>query len=298
MFALPQLTAPSLTAPELLSNHALFASRAAPADESNRQNSNDASQTSKNRRNDHALLIPQPKPSKQYLNLAHQALKRANTSRPRKLLVILDLNGTLLHRRSHGSAFTPRPGVKNFLDYLFEHHHVMIWSSATPRNVGSMCEKLFTPEQHDSLIAVWDRNSLRLSEKHYNMKVQVYKQLEWVWNDQQIRSKLASGPSSQRSHLPDQRNTVLIDDSVEKAAHEPYNILAITEFKGNTSQGSASRDVGSGVAQGGSTLLDHVVKYLEVLKWQENVSAYMREKPFDEDESEEGIVGKQGSSKR
>ncbi|KAK3109222.1 hypothetical protein LTR53_017758, partial [Teratosphaeriaceae sp. CCFEE 6253] len=196
----------------------------------------------------HLRLLPRPKPTWSYLKQAAAAPGELADGGTRALLVILDLNGTLLHRtRRGGSAFTARSHVPEFLHYLLSHHKVMIWSSATPENVHAMVAKLLTPEQRKRLVAVWGREKLRLSPAQYGQKVQCYKQLSWVWRDEEIATS-APGHDAWA-----QDNTVLIDDSAEKAASEPYNSVTIDEFEGTE-------------AQGRTDVLGQVVQYLEVLR--------------------------------
>ncbi|KAK4550637.1 hypothetical protein LTR36_000216 [Oleoguttula mirabilis] len=213
-------------------------------------------------------LIRRPEPTRAYLTQARQ--DSLTLDQPRPLLVILDLNGTLLYRKQRGgSTFVGRPRVKEFLHYLLTYHRVMVWSSARPENVGPMCDQLFTAEQRKNLVAVWGRDKLRLSKDHYNEKVQVYKQLSWIWKDHVIASS-CGGPEREWS----QENTVLIDDSVEKAASEPHNIIKIHEFEAKREQMEID-------------VLGQVVKYLETLRWERDVSAYLRWKPFVYEEDAE-----------
>lgn len=191
------------------------------------------------------------------------------TEHPRPLLIVLDLNGTLLHRvRRGGSNFITRPRVSEFLHYLLKNHCLMIWSSAKPENVGPMCDKLFTKEQKDRLAAIWARDKLRLPANAYHEKVQVYKQLSWVWKDKSIQS---ANPDA--VDYWSQENTVLIDDSMEKAASEPFNVLQLEEFEGKKEQMEVD-------------VLGQVVRYLKTLRRQRNVSAYIRWKPFAYDPEE------------
>ncbi|KAF2772261.1 HAD-like protein [Teratosphaeria nubilosa] len=200
-------------------------------------------------------VMPRPQPDRAYLHQANMPILPLGS--PRTLLVILDLNGTLLHRKSKGSTFTARPHVNEFLHYLLTNHAVMVWSSASPENVKAMCGKLFTKPQMQQLIAVWARDKLRLEQKYYNQKVQVYKQLSWVWEE-----LAASGKEAW-----DQSNTVLIDDSLEKAASEPHNLVQIEEFENRADQQSTD-------------VLGQVVRYLEVARDYSDVSSFMREYPF------------------
>lgn len=208
------------------------------------------------------MIMQRPVPTPAYLHFATQDPQVLEISRP--LLVILDLNGTLLFRKNFGgnNAFTARPHVYQFLEYLFSNHTVMVWSSSKPENVRKMCSDLFTPEQRSKLPAVWGRDTLRIPPHAYNQRVQVYKQLSWVWNDLAVQ---ASNPVP--GGVWTQANTVLIDDTIEKAAGEPYNLIELEEFEAKKEQ--MSTDV-----------LGQVALYLNDLRSQRDVSAYMRLHPF------------------
>ncbi|GAB1740634.1 hypothetical protein NU219Hw_g5727t1 [Hortaea werneckii] len=219
--------------------------------------------SSKSPKRPHLKLIPRPIPTFNYVKTANEESKTLD--KPRPLLIILDLNGTLLFRKSRGASFVGRPKVQEFLQYLLAKHKVMVWSSATPTNVELMSDKLFAPHQKDKLVGIWGRDKLHLSPTQYNQKVQVYKQLRWAWGDHIVAS---SAPPLTREW--DQENTVLIDDSEEKAASEPYNLLKIDEYEGTAEQDELD-------------VLGQVVDYLQKLSRQSNVSAYMREHPFQYD---------------
>ncbi|RLL94610.1 hypothetical protein CFD26_100398 [Aspergillus turcosus] len=181
-----------------------------------------------------------PAPTKEYLTQSFLAPKPHPNRQP--LLVILDLNGTLIFRKHRRlpPSFAKRTGLDQFLDVLLKNYKVMIWSSSQPETVDAVCEKLFPGEKRKSLVAEWGRDKLNLSKSQYRSKVQVYKTLETVWRNEEIQ---ASYPSSHQKGRPktkkraaagnsrwDQTNTVLIDDSKLKALSEPYNIIEIPEF--------------------------------------------------------------------
>jgi len=145
-----------------------------------------------------------------------------------------------------------------------------------------MVAQLFTPEQHAKLVKIWSRDHLRLGV-HFNAKVQVYKQLPWLWEDSEVQ---ASFPTSSTEPFKvedgwkeapptrwDQSNTVLLDDSVDKAASEPHNLVKVDEFTKETKLD-------------GDDVLGRVVAYLEDLKWEADVSAAMCERPFVNGEGE------------
>src|SRR5690606_34589778 len=74
---------------------------------------------------------------------------------PRPLLVIIDLNGTLIHRpsrRSNPTNFHPRPHASPFLHYVITTFTTMIWSSAKPENVRSVTDRLLTPSDRAGLV--------------------------------------------------------------------------------------------------------------------------------------------------
>jgi hypothetical protein len=224
--------------------------------------------------NPRLYLLPHPKPTASYLEQANLPPRRLSS--PKKLLIVLDLNGTLLLRSNRGSKYTPRPHVPEFLAYCLEHHVLIIWSSARPHNVTAMVAQLFTPEQHAKLVKIWSREHLRLG-KHFEAKVQVYKQLTWLWEDAEVQASFPnptdisfSVEDGWKEASPtkwDQSNTVLLDDSVDKAASEPHNLVQVDEFTKETKFDD-------------DDVLGRVVAYLEDLKWEADVSAAMRERPF------------------
>lgn len=210
----------------------------------------------------HLHVMERPEPTAEYLQQANQDPTTMDTGRP--LLVVLDMNGTLVHRtdKRRSLNFIARPRVNEFFHYLFSNHHVMIWSSSKPRTVEYYCKELLLKDQDERLVACWARDKLRIPEHAYNKKVQVYKQLSRIWKDKKIQSANINPVD-----VWSQENTVLIDDSFSKAASEPYNIITLEEFEGRKEQ--METDV-----------LGQVVKYLETLRLQRDVSAYVRWKPF------------------
>ncbi|KAF2716800.1 HAD-like protein [Polychaeton citri CBS 116435] len=208
-------------------------------------------------------LLPRPSVSDVY-SIAASAEPSGSTT-PQQLLIILDLNGTLLHRSGPGgSAFKERPFCKQFLGYLLEHHTVLVWSSAQPVNVNAMCDRLFSQKERSKLVGVWARDQLRLTPAQYNLRVQVYKQLSWVWNDPDVQM---SHPGSRMNERWGQHNTVLIDDSVVKAAAEPWNLVEVEEFEGREDQKTTD-------------VLGQVVTYIEWLRSYADVSSVIKRSPF------------------
>ena len=190
-----------------------------------------------------------PAASAEYL--AQASVEPRKLPSPQPLLVILDLNGTLIYRkhRRFPPQFAKRAGLDEFLKTLIDNYTVMIWSSSQPLTVGAVCEKLFPTNQRKAVIAEWARDKFGLSKSQYKEKIQVYKRLQIVWADEGIQSTFpghwrtgkkkkrptpkSQGPNCCEPPKPskwDQSNTILIDDSKLKALSEPYNILEIPEF--------------------------------------------------------------------
>lgn len=195
--------------------------------------------------------------------IAQAALPPQERSFPQPLLVILDLNGTLIHRKSRGfpPKFTRRAGLYYFIDTLMSKFKVMIWSSSQPRTVHAICQKLFQDRQRRELVAEWGRDKFDLTRSQYKSKIQVYKMLETVWADKTIQ---ATYPN--QSKRWDQTNTILIDDSKLKALSEPFNILEIPEFINTDVQGMYE-----------TVIFPKVLNRLETLSKHDDVSKVVRQ---------------------
>lgn len=120
-----------------------------------------------------------------------------------------------------------------------------------------------TPEDSAKIVAIWGRDSFGLSQADYNQRTQCYKRLTALWNDPAIA---ASHPMAANGEKWSQLNTVLVDDSMEKARSEPYNLVQLPEFKGG--------------AKELEFVLPQVHDYLNDCSLQANVSAFMKGRPF------------------
>ncbi|KAM0324159.1 hypothetical protein ACHAQA_008351 [Verticillium albo-atrum] len=210
--------------------------------------------------------IPNPTPA----YLAQAQAPPSSFPRPRAILVVLDLNGTLLHRpdRRKSHNFIERPYAKRFMHYCIDTLHVAVWSSARPENVTKMVAQLaegggdVAPASYvNRLVAAWGRDKFDLSSADYAQRVQCYKRLQRIWADPAIQ---AAHPDGARW---DQTNTVLVDDSLEKARSEPYNLLRIPEFFGDADEAT--------------DVLPQVHDYINLLCYQSDISQYMRLHPFE-----------------
>lgn len=200
--------------------------------------------------------MKRPSPTKEYMLQASKEPQKSPSKRP--LLIILDLNGTLIFRkhRKLPPVFARRHGLDEFLDILTSKYAVMIWTSSKPPTLNAVCNKLFPVEKRNRMIALWGRDKFGLTPRQYNAKLQVYKELRKVWTSPEIQAaypgseavkpaappKRAGGKHSKKNQMRqqagtfspgqrwDQTNTILIDDSKLKALSEPFNILEIPEF--------------------------------------------------------------------
>ncbi|KAF2969345.1 hypothetical protein GQX73_g4204 [Xylaria multiplex] len=159
-----------------------------------------------------------PDPTPEYLALAsHPPFV---LPQPRNILVVVDLNGTLLHRpnRHDPTRFVERPFARSFLSYCVNTFRVVIWSSARPDNVKKNVRATINARR----------------------PCQGYRDLG-LWNDPVIA---ASHPMAANGEKWSQLNTVLVDDSIDKARSEPFNLIQIPEFIGRGGREREERFIG------------------------------------------------------
>lgn len=212
--------------------------------------------------------VPVPVPSAAYNKRSQEAPTK--TDQPRKLLVLLDLNGTLVYRHGSQRQFSvKRPGVDRLLEYLFEHHAVLIFTSATMRSAEKMAKELLTPKQYGELITIRAREHLGLKSEQFYNKVQVYKELHKIWCVPEVKES-----AKELGTAWDMTNTILIDDSVEKARSHPHNLLQVPEFMHAE---SSSVEALNRWTKTEVDIMKGVEAKLEELKYRSNVAARIRE---------------------
>jgi hypothetical protein len=204
-----------------------------------------------------------PNPTPEYLRACLAVPSKLRS--PQHLLIVIDLNGTLLYRpnRTKPKNFSMRPHAQTFLKYCADTFKVVIWSSARAENVIAMCNTILTPDIRNRVTAIWGRDKFGLSKGDYDKRVQCYKRLSWIWKDPIIA---ASHPAFHEGYRWDQSNTVLIDDSREKARTEPHNLVEVPEWFGDMHE----RD----------DILPQVHDYLNHLSMHSNVSACLQSHPW------------------
>lgn len=235
------------------------------------------------------IHLPAPEPTPAYLQQTTQS--SAKLLQPQRLLVILDLNGTLLYRQPKSSTYTPRPFLTSFLDYCFENHAVLIWSSARPSTVRHICATLFTPTQQSLCLGQWARDTFGLTPTQYIQRVQVYKHLDRVWQNSVIQEAHPDAAAVKDAKTKDkddksisgattkgqgwgQHNTVLIDDSVIKASAQPFNLLEVPEYvKGGV---ETIREESGGITgdEPADAVLDQVTELLKEACMYDDISRF------------------------
>ncbi|CAI2193648.1 3792_t:CDS:1 [Funneliformis geosporum] len=203
-----------------------------------------------------------------YLNIISKP--SINLALPSPKLIILDLNGTLCFRKKTRSKnknyrIILRPFINEFINYLFDNYLVMIWSTSRPENVDKMVSLIFG-DQKEKLIAVWARDKFGFTKEEYERDTKAIKNLDIIWK------ALNTQTESPDNLILDPTNTILIDDSRYKAQLQPFNAIHPRGFNRER------------VGKGGDSELTTIIKYLEVVKYQSNVAAYMKDHPFTDQE--------------
>ncbi|KAI0357137.1 hypothetical protein OH77DRAFT_1399426 [Trametes cingulata] len=200
-----------------------------------------------------SVTPPPPRsPSPSYVAVAEQSPSRIDDPTALKKLLVLDLNGTLLHRSphiprpkhrsrqpfeerqrdEHGNFLPrlrpvhPRPYMRAFRSYLFAPQtrswlDVMVWSSAQPHSVGDMVDKCFG-EDKEKLLAVWARDTLGLSNDHYHRKVQTVKDLAKPWSLLSTQSEHV--PSSPHASIASTPQSSPDPSSPSRPSDEPVSL--------------------------------------------------------------------------
>jgi len=206
-----------------------------------------------------------PYPTIEYL--AQSKTPPMRLRQPQPLLIISDLNGTLIFRKVSQTNFQRRRHLEAFLEHIFTTHTVMIWTSARPESASVILQTLLTPAQRAQLIASWARDTLGLTAKQYAGKTQVYKQLERIWAAAALQATAHPGAPSWS-----QANTLLLDDSFEKAHAQPHNLVNLPEL---LRAGLADEERAAA-----PPVLRQVQGYLDEARWWSDVSAFVRARPF------------------
>lgn len=199
----------------------------------------------------------------------------SNTPNNKRILLVLDLNGTLLDRISkpgssslsekrHQHLPDPailfpdyvinkqkvylRPFLDTFLSTIFQHFHVAAWTSATTKNMVPLVEQVFGEYRKD-LVFAWDRNYCTLVPD--SKTFESIKDLRKIWEDDRVFSAKGSLEKLKFSET----NTILLDDTDLKSRLTPRSSLSIPSYLVTDGQKQWEND----------TTLLHVLAYLTEL---------------------------------
>ncbi|EPS41201.1 hypothetical protein H072_4894 [Dactylellina haptotyla CBS 200.50] len=222
------------------------------------------------RRQDKEIKLPPPKPTLEYLKTAEVPAKLVENPDKRRLLVALDLNGTLLCRKISPNGtkdkLSPmeRRNLRPFLNYIFQEHEVIIFSSAMPKTILVLSKAIFPANYRDMILDIFTREDMDIPSNLLYSNVSSFKRLSKVWDR---LNKSATMDGSQI--VFDQTNTVLLDDTCEKAATEPHNLIEVPEYTIQLHHEETDDALGQ------------VAGYIEELRKWDNVSSYIRASPFN-----------------
>ncbi len=151
----------------------------------------------------------------------------------KKKLIILDLNGLLVHRHFKRSSIETgynteeatllgdhytwdRPGSREFINYLLDNYTVAVWSSAMAKNVNLLVNHVFKSRRTE-LLFEFDQSFCELETPHPDpteRKPLFKKNLTTVWS---------------AFSTFNERNTLLIDDSKYKTRDNPKGTVLLVD---------------------------------------------------------------------
>ncbi|KAG4191062.1 hypothetical protein ERO13_A07G067700v2 [Gossypium hirsutum] len=205
----------------------------------------------------------------------HSSFQRKSVWRPRKKLLVLDLNGILVdvvqqpnrkpNTRVDGKGVFIRPFCVEFLEFCFKTFNVGIWSSRVNRNMTKMIGFLLRKQWKRKLFFCWDRKLCTITKfktLENEEKPLVLKELRKLWD-----RCLPELPWRKGDY--DESNTLLLDDSPYKALRNPANTGIFPYPYQYTDADDHS------LAPGGD-----IRDYLERIAVAENVQKFVEQNPF------------------
>ncbi|PIA63145.1 hypothetical protein AQUCO_00200875v1 [Aquilegia coerulea] len=199
-----------------------------------------------------------------------------DSSKTRKKLLILDLNGLLVDivsvlpkgfkadKRISKKALLIRPFCHDFLKFCFAKFNVGVWSSRTKKNVDSVVNFIMADKKHE-LLFCWDQS--HCTETGFNTvendrKPLVFKELKKLWDKHEPNLPWEKGEYNES-------NTLLLDDSPYKALLNPPN----TAIFPHSYDYQNLKD--NSLGPGGDLRM-----YLESLATANNIQNYIQQNPF------------------
>ena len=120
------------------------------------------------------------------------------------------------HNFENAYVILERPGLQQFLDWVFEHFAVSIWSAASPDYVDFIAKNIVSAK-HRRLHRIFNSDNCDQSMELYGDNH--LKKLEMLWEHYKIPN-----------HGPD--NTVLLDDLCLNMRSQPLNCVRVVKFLG------------------------------------------------------------------
>lgn len=199
----------------------------------------------------------------------------------KKILIILDLNDVLICRvrtdirnrmiknnswptlrrfKFHDDVYI-RPNLDPFLDFLFAHFYVGIWSSAKLYNIQTLLERTMNHKQRSQLQFIMHQDDCKIVNRRRPLLPLKLKPMSRLWQSKQYNPDC----------LFDDLNTLFIDDSYEANEENMANCVVIPTF--DVSYPDCNDD----------GVLNELIQYLKPLtKLPEpvDVQKYIAEHPF------------------
>lgn len=163
-------------------------------------------------------------------------MKRVLKSDPSKPNIFLDLDNTLIfsipykaqypdwiknfktHEMDNDFLVLERPGLQNFLDWLFQQFNVSIWSAGSPSYVTFIVDNIIKKNHHERRIIVV-LNSNDCDNSQYIYGDDCIKKLDMLWNHYGFK------------HI-NENNTIILDDLGLVINAQRDNALRIKKFYG------------------------------------------------------------------
>jgi hypothetical protein len=108
-----------------------------------------------------------------------------------------------------------RPGLQNFLDWIFDHFNVSIWSAASPDYVDFIAKNIIIGSKKRKLKRILNSNNCDKSQQIYGEEH--LKKLDLLWDYYKLSN-----------HCSD--NTILLDDLRLNVRSQPENCMKIKKF--------------------------------------------------------------------
>ncbi|KAM0750767.1 hypothetical protein T439DRAFT_239360 [Meredithblackwellia eburnea MCA 4105] len=195
---------------------------------------------------------------------------------PKSQLLVLDLDNTLYCMLDHSGNVESRPFLKNFLDWVLHPNspfNIALWSYSGRRwaiahlhstGLGDLFFEDNNPKEPlltERVLGFWGYEDCGMSQTEMNQRAHPnVKDLDRMWNminDHRPADAPLYGP----------HNSLIVDDSPENAACQPFSIIQAIRF-------FASADFGGPI----DDFLIQLVGALDELSHQSNFSAFIKSK--------------------